>query len=97
MGHTLSPQCEHVLLLLAVTHFASALVPPVGDFVLQLIGEDVPYAELASISEDSGQRVCHLQCGAGLIFIPYQLKVQTANLRWRKRMIEIIDRSYQSL
>ena len=60
----------------AVTHLASALISPVGDFILQLVGEDVPDGLLVAIFEEGGDWVGHIQ--SGLLFVFCQLEVRSA-------------------
>lgn len=64
----------------AVTHLASALVFPIGDFILQLIGEDVPDVQLAAIFKYGGEWVSHVQGGFLFVFAHLQLEVGSADI-----------------
>lgn len=61
----------------AVTHLASALISPVGDFILQLVGEDVPDGLLVAIFEEGGDWVGHVQSGLLFVFADLQLEVRS--------------------
>ncbi|KAA8580495.1 hypothetical protein FQN60_013453 [Etheostoma spectabile] len=53
-----------------------------GDFVLQLIGEDVPDVQLAAVFEQGGERVGHIQGGLLSVFAYLQLEVRSVYISY---------------
>lgn len=64
--------------MLAVTHLTGALIFPIGDFILQLVIENIPDVQLAAISKQGGERVSHIQRGLLFVFTYLQLEVRFA-------------------
>lgn len=64
--------------MLAVTHLAGALIFPIGDFILQLVIENISDIQLAAISKQGGERVSHVQGGLLFVFTYLQLEVRFA-------------------
>lgn len=65
---------------LSVSYLASALVPPIGNLVHQLVREDVTDAQLASIFEQGCERVLHVQGGLLFVLAHLQLEVRLPNV-----------------
>lgn len=69
---------EAELVMSAVTYLASALIFPIGDHILQLVREDIPYVQLATAFKYSCEWVSHVQGSLLFVFTYLQLKVRFA-------------------
>lgn len=59
--------------MVGAPHFASALILPVGDSVVQPLREDVPQSlQVVTVGDGSG-RVCHVQGGAAFTDLQREL------------------------
>lgn len=65
--------CDDVVIS-AVTHLAGAPTSPVGDSIHQLVIEDVPDVQLATIFKQGCEWVSHIQSGLPLVFTYFQLE-----------------------
>lgn len=70
-------QCYHIGLR-DVGFLASALIFPIGDHILQLVREDIPYVQLATAFKYSCEWVSHVQGSLLFVFTYLQLKVRFA-------------------
>lgn len=59
-GSSYSHVLEDDVAMSAATHPASAPIFPIDDFILQLVGEDVPDVQLAAVFKQGGERVDHM-------------------------------------
>lgn len=62
-------------MMCAVTHLAGALIFAIGDFILQLVREDIPDVQLVAIFKQGGEWVSHIQGGLLFVFTYIQLEV----------------------
>lgn len=57
-----------------VTHLAAALIFPIGDFIHQLVRENIPDVQLLAIFKQGSDWVSHIQ--GGLLFIITNLQLE---------------------
>lgn len=64
------------VVMTTVTHLASALIFPIGDFIHQLVRENNPDVQLLAIFKQGCEWVSHIQGGLLFVFTYLQLEIR---------------------
>lgn len=77
----------------AVTHLTGALIFSIGDFVLQLVREDIAELQLVAIFKKGSEWVSHIQGGLLFVFTYLQLEVKSAYISCGEHKVLFRDQS----